>query len=570
MIKHNKLLIIGIIISLFLSSCTQEEVQTTIENLPTLRLESKDFLRGTSTLQLSIEKEDDIEVTEVIFTANGQSLNVDTKQENGQWLFTFDSKQLEEGYHNFTFEALLSSEKELPQSSVKESFEIEVDNYLPTYLVGSGVIESFNYQDYFYSVKNTEITLMFLDKNQNPISDAFYLNDFSGEIKVLIPEDNRDQYFYQCRALSRTDTKTFNTNEESVAYVSYIEISSSNTEINDFYSQQKPKPQRKEITIGFPSNIESSLVINHRSAIFFYKRNEENDMIYLTFDLDTRETYESRDHYFFLATHKELDKSIFIMTEIMNDGDTISFNKDDINTQPKDVIVKSNFLEFNHTHYFFFQHAIVDGKSYYFDIPIYTEKKVDNKFIYRYTTSYFNATPSQIEYSVQQHNYNIGKGEISRRTSIIADVANSFNDTYPIEYLLYENNNSINSIFPTDAVEYEYSQINLKYESESIAERYVLSFRKDTIDFDFSKTDSLIVNAHNGKFKEIYEAPVNSTTFTIGNLGNTLKDSSFYISKTVYKNSISTPIRAYSDDEIRRKQELEQIHYLKGLKLYQD
>ncbi|KXX71926.1 hypothetical protein [Flammeovirga sp. SJP92] len=567
MFKQSKLLIIGLLISILGSSCEQEEVQTTIENLPTLTLDSTGFLRGTSTLQLSIEKEDDIEVTEVIFTANGQSLNVDTKQENGQWLFTFDSKQLEEGYQEITFEALLASEKKLPQSSVKESFEIEVDNYLPTYLVRAGFVTDKNYQGHLRDRYESQETIMFFDKNQEPISEPIYLNDFAGELKILIPEDNRDQVFYKgilYSYINEYKIELYTTNKLDYCTLNYTEVLSQSTELNTEYNRKRIQ-DRKTVTVAYPNN--SITVSSFRSQEMGYTFETINGINYYTlvlneYDDQHNQQYTSID-YFYLK-HYETNKSISILTEIMNDGDTLMITEEDILNSPAQTIITTSTPPDERLYYYLY--FTINGKNY-FDY-IYEEYDDEGNSFVRIPSAYYNVPDIDIKYCVFNRKYE--QNGYSEINTLIEDPSNkNFNIPYPINYLNHTLNGSEISIATTNEIDENYFKrsgvtytiSNPEEKVNYIYRQSVLSYLEEELKFDFSKIHKSFLEAHNGKFQKVVNSTVNYRDYTLGNTKGGITQPYFLMKNTIYENSNTRMNGPYTITEMDRQYHERQIEH---------
>ncbi|KXX71927.1 hypothetical protein [Flammeovirga sp. SJP92] len=541
MVFQNKLLSIGMIISLLFSSCAQEEIQTTSENLPTLKLESTEFLRGNSTLSITTEKRDSMSIHNIILSVNGKTLDHVSKLENDQWKVTFDSKQLEDGFQDITFEALLSSEFALPQTSVKQSFEIEVDNYIEPYFVKEGLIDSLNYDNGGISKSNAEETVIFLDQDQNLIGEPLYLNNFSGNVKILIPENNRDRTFYSGKASSHRLTfynYPNNIHFEEAAVIRYSKVQSNSTIIKDYYTSINfdKEYDTKSVTIGFPTDLDRYLVKNYDHINNSVVMNEDNDMKYISFKININEssTYPNA----FRAYHFSLEKSIHILTELMNDGDTIIFNKEDILNQPdEDEINYPKPNESQSIRYF----QILELEEKQFIRYSNTYEYVGDKVLEKFTSTYFNAPSIKIKYLVEKRN--IEEDGISEKETIIDKITDSYDEPYPLNYIKYTHNQGSVSVLPNDVLEgkyykqatidYSFTQKNNQYRSYQA----VSNNQQNEFVFDFSKIDNSFLTAHGGKFKVLFEKPIQFKEFSYLSLTDATFQNRFYMRKKVYENS---------------------------------
>ncbi|MBB3701035.1 hypothetical protein KMW28_20075 [Flammeovirga yaeyamensis] len=206
--------------SIFLfQSCSKEEDVPSKPDLTSDFVLSVDrpnsFLRGSETLKISIssEKELSFDMNEVTLTNGSTTLETSLTNNSDSYAIEFDSKQLEEGFQQLSLEVILKSDDLDENISLKEVFEVEVDNYLPVYQYLSGYVDNLGVheeenevedEDYYLNYQyDYEKQVYFADDKKNPISEVYDVSTFNDKIKIEIPESNESQNFFFVDATRR-------------------------------------------------------------------------------------------------------------------------------------------------------------------------------------------------------------------------------------------------------------------------------------------------------------------------------------------------------------------------------
>ncbi|NLR91875.1 hypothetical protein HGP29_11685 [Flammeovirga sp. SR4] len=458
MYYNRQILNVCFLLTLLIASCSTEKKEedlpapTTIistDMLPTLTLEESDFLRGTTSFEVEVTNEniDLVSVEEIQLLLEGKDLDFDVSNENNKWLFTFNSLQLEDGMHELTFSASLSSEFELPENEVLIQHTVEVDNYLPTITVQQGYIGGYFYEDiqdnqYYSSVNrrnNHEKSIFIIDKEGTKISEVYDLNFSEGNIDIAIPETTRDRDFFLVDFFTydhyfKTDHHAFDDLDQE-SMITYGELTY--TAINSI-SETSPKYEHieneivenetKEVTIAYPTDDNISITLK------LINENEENitetienGMRYVTIKTEYSSLGDNyRETNCLMVSEDETNNHAIVILNLLNDGDTLTVSKNDLkdDVETFNVSNEENFrqvvlsddlnfigngfysfdiLEDNIMERTYFRNVInrnVEVK--YFSL----KRKIENRFLYAFTNhvssaSEFNSIQEFTENDIQ-------------------------------------------------------------------------------------------------------------------------------------------------------------------------
>ncbi|TRX70085.1 hypothetical protein, partial [Flammeovirga kamogawensis] len=403
-----QLLKYGLLASVLISSCTnkiEEELQTVTEDmLPTFTVTETEFLRGTSSLELNVTNEnvDLLTIEDIKLLSGDQELDAVVTQEDNKWQFTFDSKQLKDGIQDITLTSELVSDLTLPQNSLSINAEIEVDNYLPPVFFEQGYVESLNKESVRmigstkYPGKGIEVKTQytdrfigytFTDEDGKVLSEYYNASTNNDSIKFLIPEDNRNRHFYLKEAISYeediTSTELFdNSITKSLkssrkvyftAINSNIETPLTNT-IATSNSDVENTPT-KRVIVGLEKELKDQINISCG-----YKNGEEikqetvDDITYYSIPLPVENI--SRDNQYNRVftfsgqtrgyTTEEEAKGFNILTDFMNDNDTIIVTMDDLNPPYKIT------FDTDESKYIYFEALVTIGENKLLYYPHFT------------------------------------------------------------------------------------------------------------------------------------------------------------------------------------------------------
>ncbi|NME70780.1 hypothetical protein [Flammeovirga aprica] len=317
-------------------------------------LEERPFLRGTESIHFKINSEvlGGYKIDDITLAVNNKIISGDLLTEGGDYTFTFDSKQVEDGVQAFDVTAYFTNSAN-EAKEVKETYSIEVDNYLPAYFYESGYADQQNYEikgnrgSYVsYSTKsNTEISFAFYNNVGNRISDV-YSSTLNDTVRFLIPEDITSQEFYvgTFEGYDNVYTDIYNNGDikrNSIYNRRYLNL--------DFIlsSQKEPKVYKnnasidniKKITVGYNKEDIPDGRINVPIYTLYdnYVDNSDYQYKYQILDIYEKDLNDDTYSYGFgnTATIYQKDENdnyegITILCNYLNDGDTVLINEEDL------------------------------------------------------------------------------------------------------------------------------------------------------------------------------------------------------------------------------------------------
>lgn len=536
MFKRNNLFTIGVMISLLFSSCeqTQEPLEISSDQLPTIEVSNLSFLRGASSITILINENELVSINDVQLSVNDKTLFYESSREGNQWQFTLDSKQLEDGLHDFKFDAQISSELNLPQSFITKNVVIEVDNFLPTYTIEEGLIAGLDYENSVSKRENSEKSIIFFDKEHNAISEVYNLSVFSGEITIPIPENNQDQTFYISEAdYSKVTIFTKNAEIDSVdiyTNVTFTAISSSTTEINStsFKKEQETAlPITKIVTVGYPTSLDS-LIDKSFNYVDAYEIDTLNNIIYTTFDI----VVENKDYnlpFYFIARELESDNKVIVLTSMMSDQDTFLINENNFNTLDAQVSYSVSPMDTQK----FTQIVEVGDKKFYFDAI--KKSKKGKTTTENYIVNFANLNSYRISYSIHHARY--FENTISLKTTTIDQLGDSFAGLYSPSLIKFTSENGVASIIGNKAIEGDYfSEASLTFENtldsityNKVNVRFNTLLKNVLVEADFTSFPTLFSTFNDSKFSALNNFITFNPTFSYYKTGNILDDEYFRI-----------------------------------------